>query len=153
MNMKEQDLHTLLFSYLLGELTKEEARQVEERCAADPAFARELELTRATVRLLTHRKPEGFKPFFWTRLSARLDAEEAARQAWIWVAKRLIPSMVTATLLAGIFLGYTARTDYAADGVEDTLAFYEDTDQNGGASGQDLTTESILETLMLQNTK
>lgn len=97
--MKTDDTNDLLFAYVSGELNEEEARRVEARCASDPGFACELALTRAATRVAAaHALPDP-DPFFWTRLSARLDAEEAPWQAWVWAAKRLIPSMVAVTLL------------------------------------------------------
>ena len=105
--MNEKNVNDLLFSYVNGDLSEEESRQVEERCTIDPEFARELALTQATVRLIEHHKPVDPKPFFWTRLSARLDVEELPWQAWVWVAKRLIPSLGCGNFLVQTEDNYT----------------------------------------------
>lgn len=92
----------LLFPYVCGELSKDEAQRVSEHCAVCPACAREVDLTRATQRLLARRVPVTPPPFFWTRLSARLDAEGVRAALWpevIWVSKRLIPALIAATLI------------------------------------------------------
>ena len=52
-----QDTNDLLFSYVNGELNEEDARQMRRRCEADPELARELELTRAAVRVLAQSSP------------------------------------------------------------------------------------------------
>jgi len=119
MNLDPKDL---LFSYINGDLNEEEARQVEERCVNDPEFAEELAFTKSVVRLIAAHRPIENRPFFWTRLAARLDAEEAPWQAWIWVAKRLIPTMVAVTLLVtgGLWFQQPATDE---NGYDDTLAY------------------------------
>ena len=62
--MQAEDIKALLFSYVNGDLTEEERRMVEARCLTDADLARELDLTRATVRLLERRRPAQMKPFF-----------------------------------------------------------------------------------------
>jgi anti-sigma factor RsiW len=128
--MQAEDIKALLFSYVNGELTEEEEQMVEARCLTDADLARELDLTRATVRLLERRRPAQMKPFFWTRLSARLDEEASTQFVWIWVAKRLIPTMVAATLIVAVLLSPKTDTSYAeTDGFDSALFAYE-TDGN-----------------------
>ena len=145
--MQKEDIKALLFPYVNGELTADENQVIEARCLADADLARELELTRATMRLLAQRQPAAIKPFFWTRLSARLEAEEARRFAWIWAAKRLIPAMVAATLIVAVFL--SSRTDLAYDRPDDdgsTMLAYE-ADEGYNQNVQEMTDDSILESV------
>ncbi|MEE2709419.1 MAG: hypothetical protein VYA69_07470 [Gemmatimonadota bacterium] len=119
MNLDPKDL---LFPYVNGELNEKEARQVEERCGNDPELAEELAFTKSIVRLIAAHRPIENRPFFWTRLAARLDAVEASRQAWIWVAKRLVPSMVAVTLLVTGALWYQ-QPAVDENGYDDMLAY------------------------------
>lgn len=143
--MKQCDPNDLLFSYVCGELSEEEVRLVDERCAADPAYARELALTRAAMRLLAHHKPIEPRPFFWTRLAVRLDAEEAPWQAWIWVAKRLIPSMVAATLIITAVVWYRTPTLEYSSFETELLASGETDEEYWLMKSQDISKETILQ--------
>lgn len=93
----------LFVPYVYGELVEHEAQRVQDHCAACAACARELALVRAASRLLARRVPVPPRPFFWTRLSARLDAEDlpfgVSWQTWVWVAKRLIPALIAVTVI------------------------------------------------------
>lgn len=145
--MQAEDIKALLFSYVNGELTEEEEQMVEARCLTDADLARELDLTRATVRLLERRRPAQMKPFFWARLSARLDEEASTQFAWIWVAKRLIPTMVAATLIVAVLLSPKTDTSYAeTDGFDSALFAYE-TDGNFTQNTQEMTDDHILESV------
>jgi anti-sigma factor RsiW len=145
--MQAEDIKALLFSYVNGELTEEEEQMVEARCLTDADLARELDLTRATVRLLERRRPAQMKPFFWARLSARLDEEASTQFAWIWVAKRLIPTMVAATLIVAVLLSPKMDTSYAeTDGFDSALFAYE-TDGNFTQNTQEMTDDHILESV------
>ena len=145
--MQAEDIKALLFSYVNGELTEEEEQMVEARCLTDADIARELDLTRATVRLLERRRPAQMKPFFWARLSARLDEEASTQFAWIWVAKRLIPTMVAATLIVAVLLSPKTDTSYAeTDGFDSALFAYE-TDGNLTQNTQEMTDDHILESV------
>jgi anti-sigma factor RsiW len=145
--MQAEDIKALLFSYVNGELTEEEEQMVEARCLTDADLARELDLTRATVRLLERRRPAQMKPFFWARLSARLDEEASTQFVWIWVAKRLIPTMVAATLIVAVLLSPKTDTSYAeTDGFDSALFAYE-TDGNFTQNTQEMTDDHILESV------
>lgn len=146
--MNSSNLNDLLFPYVNGELGEEDAKQVERRAAVDADFARELTLTRAAMRLMARRKPASPKPFFWTRFSARLDAEEAPRQAWLWVAKRLIPSMVMATLIGAFTLSYTQPGQTGSSASEtDIFSFYDG--EYGATETEDETDTSILDSILV----
>ena len=145
--MHAEDIKALLFSYVNGELTEEERQMVEARCLTDANLARELDLTRATVRLLERRRPAEMKPFFWTRLSARLDEETSTQFAWIWVAKRLLPTMVAATLLVAVLLSPQMDTSYAETNGYDSALFAYETDGNLTQNTQEMTDDHILESV------
>ncbi|MDP6052672.1 MAG: hypothetical protein QF879_10015 [Candidatus Latescibacteria bacterium] len=145
--MQVEYIKALLFSYVNGELTEEERRMVEARCLADADLARELELTRATAHLLERRRPAQMKPFFWTRLSARLDEEASTQFAWIWVAKRLIPAMVAATLIVAVLLSPETDTSYAETSVYDSVLLAYETDGSLTQNTQEMTDDHILESV------
>jgi anti-sigma factor RsiW len=145
--MQVEYIKALLFSYVNGELTEEERRMVEARCLADADLARELELTRATVHLLERRRPAQMKPFFWTRLSARLDEEASTQFAWIWVAKRLIPAMVATTLIVAVLLSPETDTSYAETSVYDSVLLAYETDGSLTQNTQEMTDDHILESV------
>ena len=145
--MQAEDIKALLFSYVNGELTEEEEQMVEARCLTDADLARELDLTRATVRLLERRRPAQMKPFFWTRLSARLDEEASTQFAWIWVAKRLIPTMVAATLIVAVLLSPNTDTSYAETSVYDSALLAYETDGTLTQNTQEMTDDHILESV------
>ncbi len=145
--MQVEYIKALLFSYVNGELTEEERRMVEARCLADADLARELELTRATAHLLERRRPAQMKPFFWTRLSARLDEEASTQFAWIWVAKRLIPAMVATTLIVAVLLSPETDTSYAETSVYDSVLLAYETDGSLTQNTQEMTDDHILESV------
>jgi|GEM_PF-4251878 len=136
----------LLFRYVCGESNEEEARQIEERAAKDADFARELSLARAATRLTTIRRSVSPKPFFWTRLSVRLDEEDAPRMAWLWVAKRLIPSMVMATLIVAFTLSYHQPDRVAETPETDFFALYDG--ESGMTDSDEISDTSILDSAL-----
>ncbi len=147
--MNNTDLHELIFPYLSGELTEHQARLVEARADDDPAFAQELALARATLRLTTYHRPVAQKPFFWTRLSVRLDEEDAPWRAWVWVAKRLVPTMVTATLIVATVVSYSQSDSISEQGTyTDGTAVYNAWDQKA-STDTDTSNVSILESVLI----
>lgn len=147
--MNDTDLHELLFPYLSGQLTEDQARLVEQRASVDPAFAQELALTRAALRVTGYQRPIAQKPFFWTRLSVRLDEEDAPWQAWLWVAKRLVPSMVTATMIVATVLSYTQSDSISEQGTNnDRSAAYSASGQKASTDA-DTSNVSILESALM----
>lgn len=143
----KDDLKDLLFDYVNGELEDEDALKVERRSLEDPGFTRELELTRATVALLSACRPPDAKPDFWNRLSRRLIVDEAPWQAWIWVSKRLIPSLVAATLLVSGVLYYQHSKDSDFEETVDTLAVNLQDDWLSRTG--EISKESLLESVVL----
>ncbi|MBT5875514.1 MAG: hypothetical protein HOH43_18980 [Candidatus Latescibacteria bacterium] len=143
----KDDLKNLLFDYVNGELEDGDALKVERRSLEDPDFARELELTRATVTLLAAYRPDEAMPDFWNRLSRRIEVDETPWQAWIWVSKRLIPSLVAATLLvSGVLYYQNSKNSDLEEGV-DILAVNQQDDwlsQTG-----EISKESLLESVVL----
>ena len=147
--MNTTNLHELLFPYLSGELTEDQARLVEARVKEDPSFAQELALARAALRLTAYQRPIAQKPFFWTRLSVRLDEEEAPWRAWVWVAKRLVPSMVTATLIVATLLSYTQSDSFSEQGTNtNRMGAYSASDQKASTDA-DTSNVSILESALI----
>lgn len=147
--MDTKDLHDLLFPYVSGELTEDQALLIEQHARVDPAFAHELALTRAALRLTTYHRPIAQKPYFWTRLSVRLDEEDAPWRAWVWVAKRLVPTMVTATLIVATMLSYSQSDSISEQGSNtDGTAVYSAWDQKS-STDTDTSNVSILESVLI----
>jgi anti-sigma factor RsiW len=148
LTMDKQEILDMLFPYVAGELTEEEKNRVEKACRENPELAKELELTRMTARLLTRRRQPAPGPFFWTRLSARLDRENASRKIWIWTAKRLIPSMVAATLIIGFLIGYQTE-DASVSSTEPVWMAYDEGTQSDLMSDTEITNETLLESVII----
>jgi hypothetical protein len=147
--MPVEDMKSLLFSYVNGELAEEQNKLVEARCKGNADLTKELELTRATIRLLERRRPAEMAPFFWDRLSERLDQAASTQYAWMWAAKRFIPAMVAATLIVAVFL--SGRMDITSDTNDYTLDVWAyETDVDYVQDNITMTDDSILESVFFE---
>src|SRR2546430_9434936 len=72
------DSHGLIVDYVLGDLGDDEARAFEERIAAEPTLAREVERMRAVLGLLPYAKATEPPPHL---RGAVLHAADAARKS------------------------------------------------------------------------
>lgn len=153
--MNTPHLIDLLFPYVYGELSEHDAQRVRDHCATCATCAAELELTRATHGLLTRYVPAQPQPFFWTRLAARLDAEglqlRAPWQEWVWVAKRLIPALIAATLI--ITSLFSRSWDESKTNIE-TYLIGNGTTETGEqvlVDTQDISKETVFQSAVLQS--
>lgn len=112
--MKKHDTDALM-EYLDGRLAGEAAARFEARLAADPALRTECDALRALRTLLSDRPPIPENPWFWQRLTARMetvatDAPEVPRRAF-----SLSPAMMSIAVLGMVALatvGYMQREHF-----------------------------------------
>lgn len=105
--MKERHVTSLLFPYVDGELSDAERRPVDEHLARCSICQAELEYTRRVRGVLARRPDEKLNPFFWARLTARLEREERPRTVTglEWAFPRLVPLLgAVAAILAIVFV-------------------------------------------------
>lgn len=145
--MDKNKIKDMLFAYVNEELTDEEKELVEASCRADKVLADELELTRATMRLIERRAPVEPKPNLWDTLSDRIDEEEAEKYAWVWTAKRLIPAMVAATLIISVLLSSATESVSTSELEYDTTILAYEGDQYNNEDNGRITDENILESV------
>ena len=103
--MKEKHVMLLLFPYLDGKLSDAERHSLEAHLAHCPRCREELEYTRHIQTLLARRPRETVSPYFWTRLTARLQQEippRAVRSGLDWAFRRLVPVLGAVTVLLAI---------------------------------------------------
>ena len=142
----KRDLNYFLFDYVRGDLSEEDSRCVEERRLVDPEFAEELEIARAALRMVSVYRPLESPPLFWTRLSARLYEVEHPWQSWIWVSKRLIPTLVAVTLLVTAVIWYREPAYEASDVNSDSLAW--GTQEDWYTQTGEISKDSVLESAL-----
>ena len=106
--MKCNTIHKKLIFYLDGELPPQEMENIKNHlseCDECAAFAEELVKTQA---ILTAEKSIEPNPFFYTRLKAKMEAEEtvdyAPRWQSVWV-KLVQPAVFSILLIAGVYFG------------------------------------------------
>jgi anti-sigma factor RsiW len=106
--MKCNTIHKKLIFYLDGELSPKEMQDIKNHlseCQECVSFAEELKKMQA---ILTAEKSVEPNPFFYTRLKAKMEAEESVHYTpgWqpVWV-KVLQPAVFTVLLIAGVYFG------------------------------------------------
>lgn len=106
--MKCKTLHKKLIFFLDGELPEKETQEIRihlNECADCAAFAEEMKKTLGIIQV--EKSPE-VNPFFYTRLKARMENEEAREKQRvgfpIW-ERVLQPAFFSLLLLAGIYTG------------------------------------------------
>ena len=130
--MKEKHVKTLLFSYLDGELNERERHLVQAHLDRCPACRKELDYTRRVRALLTPKEEVELNPYFWTRLSARLEQEGRQVRRWAgleWAFRRLTPALigVTVVLLMVLSVRWYWNGDLdAADYLDQIWSFQEE---------------------------
>ena len=103
-NMKHEQIHQDLIFYLDNELSVEKRNAVEkhlEECADCRSF---LAFILESVQIIEKEKNPEVSPFFYTRLSARLDEKKVyhTQSQWVRLAQ---PAFFSLALLAGIYGG------------------------------------------------
>jgi anti-sigma factor RsiW len=102
--MKHESIHKDLIFYLDNELSVEKRTAVEkhlEECADCRGF---LAFLKEGIQIIDKEKNPEVSPFFYTRLSARLD-EKPDRQVQSQWARLAQPAFFSLVLLAGIYGG------------------------------------------------
>ena len=102
--MKNKCIHNDLIFYLDNELSVEKKIAVEkhlEECADCRGF---LAFLKEGIQIIDSEKNPEVSPFFYTRLSARLDekSERQTQSQWVRLAQ---PAFFSLVLLAGIYGG------------------------------------------------
>ena len=106
--MKCNTIHKKLIFYLDGELPQQEMEDIKNHlseCKECALFAEELKKTQA---ILTSEKSIEPNPFFYTRLKARMEAEESVNYTPSWQpawVKVLQPAVFSIILIAGVYFG------------------------------------------------
>ncbi len=130
-----RDRHRIV-DYLLDELEPEARAAVEARAASDPAFADEIEATRAVIAGLDAMPDEGWAPPEPPPLPP-LPGLEAPRRRWSLAPGRpafALAAIVAALLVAGVSWWAVSRDDGATGGPVLALAPF---DEGGpGAAGE-----------------
>ena len=106
--MKCNTIHKKLIFYFDSELPPQEMEEIKTHlpeCKECAAFAEELKKTLAIIPV---EKTIESNPFFYTRLKAKLEAEESVEKtpAWrpAWV-KILQPALFSIILIVGVYFG------------------------------------------------
>ncbi|MEN8116620.1 MAG: zf-HC2 domain-containing protein [Bacteroidota bacterium] len=125
MNCKK--VHSKLIFFLDKELPAGEMKQVQEHineCAECALFYDEM---KKTLDVLEVDKKVDENPFFYTRVKARLEKEEAApeKAGRPVLARVLQPVMFSVILLLGIYGGFKMGETGSKDFSDNTLAEYE----------------------------
>jgi predicted anti-sigma-YlaC factor YlaD len=100
--MKCSKVHRELIFYLGGELSKEKTEVISRHLGECDECRGFLELLKEQMQLIENEKRPEVSPYFFTRVSARLDEDRqsmpvpATRKGW------LQPALFTVLLLAGI---------------------------------------------------
>jgi anti-sigma factor RsiW len=102
--MKNKCIHNDLIFYLDNELSVEKRTAVEkhlEECADCQSF---LAFLKESIQIIDKEKNQEVSPFFYTRLSARLDEKQVyqTQSQWVRLAQ---PAFFSLVLLAGIYGG------------------------------------------------
>lgn len=103
--MKCQNIHPDLIYYLDNELSKERMLIVQEhleKCADCRAF---LALLKSEMQIIEQEKNPEVSPFFYTRLSAKLEEKPVFGTSGQWV-RILQPAFFSLILLVGIYGGF-----------------------------------------------
>ncbi len=106
--MKCEKLHKKLIFFLDGDLPEKELQEINSHlneCTDCAAFAEDM---KKTLEIIQEEKSPEVNPFFYTRLKARMENEEAREEQQvgflIW-EKVLQPAFFSLLLLAGIYTG------------------------------------------------
>lgn len=98
-----------LLHYLDGNLSAQDAQDLEKRLAQNPELQHELDLLK-TIQAQIAKRPAEPAPNLWTGIEAQLEAErpEVIWPHLVWASKRLIPLMAAAAIVLMAVLGNTS---------------------------------------------
>jgi len=103
-NMKCNQIHKKLIFYIGNELPVQQMAAIKNHLDACDECRGFLEFLRSELQVIDEEKNPEITPFFYTRLSARLDdkSKELATNSWLRIAQ---PAFFTVLLIAGIYTG------------------------------------------------
>lgn len=115
--MKNKCFHKDLIFYLDNELSAEKRNAVEkhlEECVDCQSF---LAFVRSTMQVIEKEKEPEVSPFFYTRLSARLNEKQVheTQSQWARIAQ---PAFFSLVLLAGIYGGLKLGSNVSSSEVK-----------------------------------
>jgi hypothetical protein len=103
--LSPQELSLKLSQYVDGELSAEEARQLEDYLAAHPEASQELRELQALKQHLHNRNKLPAAIGFWTRLSAKLDTVKDEEQNLLPFPRRFLPVATALGVLSMVAVG------------------------------------------------
>jgi len=102
--MKHEQIHKDLIFYLDNELSDEKRKAVEEHLAECADCRSFLAFLKEEMHIIEKEKNPEASPYFFTRLSARLDEKQVYQTQSQW-ARLAQPAFFSLILLAGIYGG------------------------------------------------
>src|SRR3972149_3938482 len=103
----QEELSHRLSEYLDGTLEAPEQQALEEYLSAHPEAAKELRELRQVKHLLSAKKQVPPDPFFWSRLSARMESDAEEEQNLLPFPRKHVPLASAMALLAVVAVGVT----------------------------------------------
>jgi hypothetical protein len=103
----QEELSRLLSEYLDGSLGAAEQRGLEEYLSAHPEAAKELRELRQIKHLLAAKKKVQPDPFFWSRLSARMESDAEEERNLLPFPRKYVPLASAMAILAFIAVSIT----------------------------------------------
>lgn len=120
-NMKNKCIHKDLIFYIDNELSVEKRTAVEkhlEECADCRSF---LAFLKEGIQIIEKEKNPEVSPFFYTRLSARLDEKQVYQTQSQW-ARLAQPAFFSLILLAGIYGGLKLGSNASSPAVNQQIS-------------------------------
>jgi len=102
--MKHEQIHKDLIFYLDNELSDEKRKAVEEHLAECADCRSFLAFLKEEMHMIEKEKNPEASPYFFTRLSARLDERPEFKSQGLWV-RLAQPAFFSILLIAGIYGG------------------------------------------------
>jgi len=103
----QEELSRWLSEYLDGSLDVGEQTMLEEYISAHPEAAKELRELRQIKHLLAAKKEVPPDPFFWSRLSARMDSDVEEERNLLPFSRKYVPLASAMGILAFVAIGVT----------------------------------------------
>ncbi len=110
--MNDSDAKQRMADYLEGNLSEDEARQIELCLETSETCREELEYLKR-VQALISSKPPVTSPDLWSGISSRIDRKESASvlNQFEWLGKRLVPILAAAAVVVFAVFGNSNTTD------------------------------------------
>jgi hypothetical protein len=105
--LSQREVSLLLSLAVDGALDEGQKRQLEEVLTRHPAIAKELQERKALKDLLAARRTVAPDPYFWTRLSQALEAQQQEEKNLLPFPRKYLPIASVVGVLAFVALGVT----------------------------------------------